>query len=71
MQKDNYPLPRIDEMADALAGSEFFSIFDVDRAFWQVVIAPEDRCKTAFSIDNRLFVFNKMPFGDKNAPGTF
>ena len=29
-QKDNYPLPRIDEMADALAGSEFFSIFDVE-----------------------------------------
>ena len=69
--KDCYSLPRIDETVDALCGSMFFSSMDIDRAFWQVVMADEDRQKFAFRVDGRLLEPNVMPFGSKNAPATF
>ena len=69
--KDCYSLPRIDETVDALGGSVFFSSMDIDRAFWQVVMADEDKHKFAFRVDGRLLEPNVMPFGSKNAPATF
>ena len=69
--KDRYLLPRIDETVDALSGSKFFSTMDVDRAFWQVGLKEEHKCKTAFAVDGQLWEFNVMPFGASNAPATF
>jgi len=69
--KDCYSLPRISESVDALWGAKFYSKLDVDRAFWQVGLREEDKCKTAFAMDGRLFEFNVMPFGSMNAPSTF
>lgn len=47
--KDSYPLPRIDEMLEALSGSQWFSALDLKSGYWQVVLAEEDREKSAFS----------------------
>ena len=70
-EKDCYSLPRIDETVDALCGAQFFSSMDIDRAFWQLGMAEEDKHKFAFRVDGRLFEPNVMPFGSKNAPSTF
>jgi hypothetical protein len=70
-EKDCYSLPRIDETVDALCGAQFFSSMDIDRAFWQIAMAEEDKHKFAFRVDGRLFEPNVMPFGSKNAPSTF
>ena len=43
--KDAYSLPRIDEAVDVLNGSSFFSIMDIDRAFWQVGVREEENAK--------------------------
>jgi hypothetical protein len=69
--KDSYSLPLIGECVDALSGAQYFSKIDVDRAYWQVRLREEDKCKTAFVVDGNLFEFNLMPFGSMNAASTF
>ena len=69
--KDSYSLPLIHRSVDVLSGARYFSTFDVDRAFWQVGLAEEDKTKTAFVVNSRLYEFNVMPFGSMNAPSTF
>ena len=69
--KDAYPLPRIDDTLNTLAGSQWFSILDLQSGFWQVGVAPSDRQKTAFCTTEGLFEFKVMPFGLCNAPATF
>ena len=69
--KDAYPLPRIDEFLDQLAGSKWFSCLDLSAGYWQVEVEPEDRQKAAFITRHDLFEFNVMPFGLCNAPATF
>eukprot|EP00731_Ephydatia_muelleri_P034748 Em0075g1a len=65
-----YPLPRVDDTLDTLAGSRLFTTLDLASGYWQVV-AEEDQPKTAFTTPEGLFQFRVMPFGLCNAPATF
>ena len=69
--KDAYPLPRVEDCLDTMAGASWFSSLDLASGYWQLDIAPEHREKTAFSTHGGLFQFHCMPFGLCNAPGTF
>ncbi|PIK45092.1 hypothetical protein BSL78_18045 [Apostichopus japonicus] len=69
--KDSYPLPRIDDSLDTLAGSKWFSTLDLASGYWQVEVAEQDRHKTAFVTNRGLFQFKVLPFGLCNAPATF
>ena len=69
--KDAYPLPRIEDTLDMLAGKRWFSTLDLASGYWQVSLSPEARCKTAFATHSGLFQFRIMPFGLCNAPATF
>ncbi len=70
-RKDSYPLPRIDDALDYVAGSCWFSSLDLRSGYWQVELAAEARPKTAFTIGQGLWQFRVMPFGLCNAPATF
>ena len=69
--KDAYPLPRIDDTLDMLAGKQWFSTLDLASGYWQVSLSREARAKTAFATHSGLFQFRVMPFGLCNAPATF
>ena len=70
-KKDSYPLPRVDDLLDALADAKWFSTLDLASGYWQVEMDPTDQEKTAFTTSDGLYEFRVMPFGLCNAPSTF
>ena len=70
--KDAHPLPRIDDLLDALPGAKWFSTLDLKSGYWQVPITEQEKAKTAFRTSSgQLFEFNQVPFGLCDAPATF
>ena len=69
--RSRYPLPCIDELFDKLQGASVFSSIDLQSAYNQVRLKPEDVPKTAFTTPFGLFEFKVLCFGLTNAPGTF
>ena len=67
-QRDNYPLPQVDDLLDSLSDAQWFSTLKLRSGNWQVELDPADRDKTAFS---GLFQFWVMPFSLSNTPSTF
>ena len=59
-RKDAYPLPRVDDILETLAGSQLFSTLDLASGYWQVKVKPEDREKLLLLHLNDCM--NLMPF---------
>jgi hypothetical protein len=69
--KNKYPLPRIDELMDNLAGAQYFSALDLASGYHQVTLKKSDWPKTAFNTHIGSFEWKVMPFGLCNAPAMF
>ena len=69
--KNKYPLSRINDIYDQLAGSSVFSKMDLRLGYHQIKIQNEDVPMTDFTTRYGLYKFTVMSFGLNNAPATF
>ena len=69
--KNRYPLPRIDDLFDQLAGSRVFSSLELAQDYHQIQILEEDIPKTAFRVHCGHYQFKVLSFGLTNAHATF
>jgi transposase InsO family protein len=70
-RKDRYPLPHIQDIFDTVGKGKVFSVLDLRSGYWQLPVAAEDRCKTAFTCHVGQFEYNRVSFGLSTAPSHF
>jgi len=70
--KDSYALPRVEEILDCLAGSQYFTVLDMKSGYYQIEIDEQHKQRTAFTVGPLGFYeYNRLPFGLTNSPATY
>jgi hypothetical protein len=69
--KNQYLLPRIDDLVDKMKGAMVFSKINLRSRYHQLHIKEDDIPKTAFKMRFGHYEFIFLPFGLTNAPGVF
>src|SRR5213075_836562 len=69
--KDDFPLPRIDQLVDSMAGCELLSFLDAYSGYHQVQMAKQDEKHTSFITHLGMYCYIRMTFRLQNAGATF
>lgn len=63
--------PEVSVVLAHLKNNKYFTTLDLASGFHQIPLHPKDREKTAFSVNNGKYQFNRMPMGLKTSPAIF
>jgi hypothetical protein len=66
-----YPIPDIKSNLSLMAGSKYFTLLDIENAYWNIPIRDEDKDKTGFVTPFGTFRYERMAFGLSGAPSAF
>ena len=69
--KDPFPMPRIDQLVDAMVGHPWMSFLDAFQGYHQIPLALYDQEKTVFVTLVGNYHYKVMLFGLKNAGSTY
>jgi hypothetical protein len=69
--KDEFPLPTIDSLVDAVASLELMSLLDCYSGYHQIWMKKEYEPKTSFITPSGTYCYLRMPEGLKNVGGSF
>ena len=70
-RKDPFPIPKIDQLVDAIVGHPQMSFLDAFQGYHQIPLALDDQEKTAFVTPIGNYHYKVMSFGLKNAGSTY
>jgi len=68
---DEFPLPKQDDILQALTGAQWLTTFDALAGFTQMTMTDSAAEKLAFRTHRGLWQFRRMPFGYCNGPSVF
>ena len=71
LEREPYYSRTIDELVSMFAGAKVFTIVDMDKGNWQVVLHPESRKYTCMAFDIGRYQFKRLPMGSKVASNIF
>lgn len=71
LQRDHYPLPRIEELFASLSGGSSFTKLDLTHAYEQCLLSEESRPYTAITTHIGTFVYRRTPYGLSCIPEKF
>ena len=71
LEREPYYSRSIDELISMFAGAKVFTIVDMDKGYWQVVLHPESRKLTCMAFDIGRYQFKRLPMGSKVASDIF
>jgi len=64
-------MPRIEDCIDKIGQAKYVSKYDLLKGYWQVPLSERAMEISAFVTPDNLYQCKVMPFGMRNAPGTF
>ena len=71
LEREPYYSRTIDELNSTFAGAKVFTIVDMDKGYWQVVLHPHSRKYTCMAFDIGRYQFKRLPMGSKVASNIF
>jgi hypothetical protein len=65
-----YPIPDIKGNLSLMAGSRYFTLLDIESAYWHIPILPDDKDRTGFVTPFGSFRYERLADGLAGAPST-
>ncbi len=68
---ESQPFPLIEDLIVKTRDCTFFSVFDINSAFWAIPLRVKDKYKTGFVTQSGHYNWTCLPFGLKTSPAIF